>query len=218
MTDQHPNLYGIFGGTFDPIHMGHITPLLQAAKQTGISPIALMPCHIPPHKAEPNVSALHRITMLKQVCQRYPEFQLDVRELQRDKPSYTVETLQEMKHEQPERNLAFFMGMDSFLSLPSWHQWRRLFDLCHIIVCHRGGYNASPEFPASLAQICEGRMTDDPNTLYQCAHGKVFIAKTDALAISSTEIRDCLKTGQFPAKLLPVEVLRYIQANQLYLN
>jgi len=131
---------GILGGTFDPIHLGHINPALDVKQQLHLDQIWLMPNHIPPHKNTTVVSTHHRLEMVKLVCQQYPEFKLCDIEINRDTPSYSVTTLTLLTQQYPDDEFFFIMGMDSFVQLPLWYQWQSLFNLCHIALCQRPGW------------------------------------------------------------------------------
>jgi nicotinate-nucleotide adenylyltransferase len=205
---------GIFGGTFDPIHLGHITPLKQAASLAAISHVKLMPCFVSPLKSSPQVDARHRQQMLQLVCQDEPLFSVDDRELQSGQSCYTVDTLSGLRTELPNTPLCFFMGMDSLLSLPSWHRWQDLLKLCHIIVCRRAGYGQA--LPALIQQLLDSHHTGDKIDLQTELCGRIFIAETDKLAISATEIRHQLAKGNCPSHLLPKAVGAYIQQHKLY--
>jgi nicotinate-nucleotide adenylyltransferase len=205
---------GIFGGTFDPIHMGHINPVLEAASQLNIDRIALIPCHIPTHKNAASTSSEHRLAMVKLVCQQYPIFFPDEREIKRDKPSYSIDTLRELRQLQPNTPLCFFIGMDSLLSLPSWHHWQELFELCHFVVCQRGGH--TPQFSPQITQLLKERQVTSPGEIQKSLAGKIVMADTNTVTISSTELRARLAEQQSVDKLIPAPVLNYIQQHGLY--
>ena len=166
MADKY-TLTGIFGGTFDPIHNGHLLPLRQAAEQVGIQKVGLMPCHIPPHKGTPSVSSHQRLKMVELACETDPLFYADDFELLRETPSYSVETLKQKKQQKPEQTLCFFMGMDSLRSLNSWYHWQDLLSYCHIIVCKRPGMvgDFNPQV-TELLNRCQAKELGGPTTIY----------------------------------------------------
>lgn len=205
---------GIFGGTFDPVHKGHITPLKQAAKLANIGQVRLIPCFVSPLKSSPQVNAKHRLKMLQLVCNNEPLFSIDDRELQSGHSCYTVDTLSRLRAELPHTPLCFFMGMDSLINLPSWHRWQDLLKLCHIIVCRRAGYEQT--LPEPVKQLLDLHHTDNKITLQHELCGAIFIAQTDKLAISATEIRQQLARGYCPSQLLDKAVMAYIQQHKLY--
>jgi nicotinate-nucleotide adenylyltransferase len=207
-------LLGLFGGTFDPVHYGHLKPVQQAAKQLGISQVSLIPCHIPPHKSMPQASNLHRLNMLKIVCQLHPEFRIDERELRSEAKSYTVQTLKKLQLEKPEHTLCFFIGMDSLMNFNRWYQWREILKLCHLVVCQRTQHQTSNKehIPTELKPfIC-----NDLSVLRNTRSGKIFIANTDRFNISSTEIRDKNIVSENISEKLPQEIIDYIDQHQLY--
>lgn len=205
---------GIFGGTFDPVHKGHIIPLKQAASLAGINQVKLIPCFVSPLKSSPQVNAKHRLQMLQLVCNDEPLFSIDDREVKSGQSCYSVDTLSSLRTELPNTPLCFFMGMDSLISLPSWHRWQDLVKLCHIIVCRRAGYEQT--LPEPVQQLIEMHQTDNKITLQNELCGKIFIAETDNLAISATEIRHQLARGTCPSQLLNKAVETYIQQHKLY--
>jgi nicotinate-nucleotide adenylyltransferase len=205
---------GIFGGTFDPIHNGHLRPLLEAAKQTSIEHIALIPCHIPVHKQEPLSSSEQRLAMVKLAIAPYPELTADPREIKRNKPSYSIDTVRELRLEYPKAPLCFFIGMDSLMSLTTWHDWQALFDYCHLVVCGRPGHAA--QLAPELLPILHKRQITDPQVLHQQLAGSIYMAQTSMLNISSTDLRQRLAKGQSTHNMLPATVLAYIQQHKLY--
>jgi len=133
---------GIFGGTFDPIHIGHLRMALELKEQLGLDEMRLLPCHQPPHRDAPQVSSVQRVEMLRIALQDCPELQLDERELLRDKPSYTYDTLMELRAELgSEVSLVLCMGEDAFAGLPTWYRWQELIRLAHLVVIARPGWN-----------------------------------------------------------------------------
>lgn len=207
-------LLGLFGGTFDPVHYGHLKPVLQAAKQLDIAQISLIPCHIPPHKNMPKAANHHRLKMLEIVCRLHPQFILDDREIQSNAKSYTVQTLRHIHLEHPNHTLCFFIGMDSLLSFNKWYQWRDILKLCHLVVCRRPQLSASSTAQISselVSLICE-----DATLLNSSSYGKIFIADTEPVNISSTEIRDKNKVNKNICETMPQAISDYIDQHQLY--
>jgi len=205
---------GIFGGTFDPLHMGHINPILEAASQLSINKIALIPCHIPSHKGAASTSSEHRLAMVKLLCQQYPIFFPDEREIKRNKPTYSIDTLRELRKLHPQTPLCFFIGMDSLHSLPTWRHWQELCELCHFVVCQRGGQTA--QFSPQISQLLKERQVTMPGEIQRTRSGKIFIADTKPVAISSTALRARL-AKQLPVDgLIPAPVVRYIKQHKLY--
>lgn len=132
------SLQALFGGTFDPIHYGHLQTVEALARQVGLRQVTLLPNNVPPHRPQPEASAAQRVAMVELAIADRPLFNLDTRELARQTPSWTVETLEQLRAERgAAQPLAFIIGQDSLLSLHKWHRWESLLDLCHLLVCQR---------------------------------------------------------------------------------
>ncbi|ALS97933.1 nicotinate-nucleotide adenylyltransferase [Lacimicrobium alkaliphilum] len=214
-TDLSGDMLAILGGTFDPVHIGHLQPVSEASKELGLEQVRLLPCHIPPHKQMPHSSPEHRLAMLELACKQWPLFVVDSRELKWNKPSYSVDTLRDFRTEFGNHlPLVFFIGMDSLCNLDSWHEWQSLFEYCHLVVCQRG--DILPDFNVNIARLVSERQTDDPGALKHKACGLIYLAKTSLVPVSSTAIRTALNQGDINPAWLPAGVLDYIQQHQLY--
>ncbi|MGJ8691889.1 MAG: nicotinate-nucleotide adenylyltransferase [Thalassotalea sp.] len=212
------NKIGLFGGTFDPIHLGHIEPLKLAANLLGLSSIQLIPANIPPHKEQTFSSSEHRAAMVKLICQEQPLLKFDGRELQREKPSYTLDTLTEVAQEHANHNnpvsLFFIIGMDSLIDLPLWHRWQELLTLCHLVVMPRPNY-AITDISKALVPRCRFVETGKVCQYHERA-GNIFIMPEVLNAISSTEIRAHIKLNKPVEQWLSANVYQYIVTEQLY--
>lgn len=211
---------GIFGGTFDPIHFGHLRLAEEMAEALDLANARFIPAGTPPHRTRPRTDAQHRLQMVQLAIADNPRFMLDDREVGLPRLSYTVETLASLRDDlgtaQP---LCLLLGADAFLGLTTWHRWQDLFALAHIAVAHRPGFPQSTwkdAMPEALRAELEARMAH-PQDLTGCAAGLIVTRPVTALDISATHIRDTLRAGRSPRYLLPGAVLDYIQANQLYL-
>jgi nicotinate-nucleotide adenylyltransferase len=142
----------ILGGTFDPIHYGHILPAQHVRTWLGVDHITLLPAHIPPHKQTTTVNSIHRTAMVRLICQHEAGFICDARELNRSSHSYTVESLKEIKAESPNTQLFFIIGMDSLHTFMQWHQWEEILTLCHLVVNTRPHYHIS-QLPSTTQQL-----------------------------------------------------------------
>ncbi|BFI95681.1 MAG: nicotinate-nucleotide adenylyltransferase [Rhodanobacter sp.] len=191
----------IFGGTFDPVHIGHLTVAWEAAELLDAE-VRLMPANVPPHRPAPLASAAERVAMLRAALAGQSRLVLDARELEREGPSYTVDTLRELRAEQGERPLVLLLGADAFAGLPGWHRWRELFDFAHIGVLSRPGVEA--ECPAELAGEVAARRVDDVAALRAQPCGKLIELAVTPLEVSATRIRELLAAGRDPRYLLPV--------------
>ncbi|MCF2946782.1 nicotinate-nucleotide adenylyltransferase [Paraglaciecola aquimarina] len=212
---------GIFGGTFDPVHNGHIQPIIDAAKITQIDKVAMMPCYIPSHKDKATVSSEHRLNMIKLVCQQQPLFYPEPRDINRGKPTYSVDSLQSLRADYPNTPLCFFIGTDSLITLTSWYQWQKILTLCHFVVCNRSQGGANPtQLPTNIKEVLSQTQTQNPKDLHQKLAGHIYLANTNAVDISSTELRNRLKNQvKYPQKVndfMPELVLAYIRQHKLY--
>lgn len=142
------------GGTFDPVHYGHLKPAAEVKARLELDKLWLLPNHIPPHKAKATASSEQRLAMLKLACDEFPDMDICDIELKRNAPSYSVATLEALQQAFPGAEFQFIMGTDSLLSLPSWHQWQRLFSLCNLVVCKRPDWHLpkDAEIQTELAQ------------------------------------------------------------------
>lgn len=205
---------GIFGGTFDPIHIGHLRMALEIKQQLQLDEMRLLPCYLPPHRPTPGASASQRVDMLEIALQGCTELRVDKRELQRDKPSYTYDTLHSLRAEVgAQTSLCLSMGMDSFAALDSWYNWDQLVQLAHIVVVARPGWFL-PESGAvaDLLQSCRA----DNEAITQKSAGAIVLLEQRLLPISATDIRAQIHTGHSPQFLVPDGVWNYIRSNGLY--
>jgi len=210
---------GIFGGTFDPIHFGHLRLAEEALDHLGLSAILWIPAGQPPHRGAPRVTAAHRLDMVRLAIADQPAFQLDDAEVEAARPSYTVLTLERLRAEYGwERSLVLLVGADAFAGLPTWHRWQDLFGLAHIAVAHRPGFPVEPAgLPPALAAQFTARRIAPSGLGHQPAGGITTFAMTQ-LAISATQIRQLLAQGRSARYLLPAAVLDYIATHHLYRN
>jgi len=190
----------LFGGTFDPVHLGHLSVAWEAAELLDAE-VRLLPASVPPHRAPPVASAAQRVAILRAALQGQKRLALDTRELERHGPSYTIDTLHELRAEQGDRPLVLLLGADAFAGLASWHRWRELFDVAHIGVLDRPGVCAT--LPDELEREVSGRRVDRAEPLHQSPAGKVIALAVTPLEISATRIRELLAAGREPRYLLP---------------
>lgn len=190
----------LFGGTFDPVHLGHLSVAWEAAELLDAE-VRLMPAHVPPHRPAPTASAAQRVAMLQAALQGQRRLTLDTRELRREGPSYTIDTLRELRAEQGERPLVLLLGADAFAGLPSWHGWRELFEYAHIGVLNRPGIDVA--WSVELALEIAPRQVGDPKRLHDLPAGSVVELAVTPLEISATRIRELLAEGRDPRYLLP---------------
>ena len=208
---------GVFGGTFDPIHYGHLRLAEDMADALSLDRVLLIPAGQPPHRGAPRTAAGHRLEMVRRAIAGNPRLVADAREVQRPQPSYTVDTLISLRTElgaaQP---LWLLLGADAFLDLPSWHEWRRLFELANIAVAARPGarlMQSDAIMEPLKSEVAQRQVTDA--SLARPA-GAVLLRATPPLDISATAIRDTLARHGSARYLLPDAVLDYIHEHQLY--
>lgn len=215
-TQDTTVLHALFGGTFDPIHYGHLRPVEALAAEVGLSRVTLLPNHVPPHRPQPEANAQQRLKMVELAIAGNPLFAVDDRELHRTTPSYTIETLEAIRKERgAELPLAFIIGQDSLLSLHKWHRWQSLLETCHLLVLARPGYNDRMD-TQELQQWLEQHRVTDATQLSLKPQGYIYLADTPQLEISATEIRQRRHQGLNCDDLLPRSVQRYIELQGLY--
>jgi len=210
---------GILGGTFDPIHHGHLRLAEEAADACGLARVLLIPAASPNLRAAPRTPAEHRLEMTRIAAQGNPRLAVDGRELEREGTSYTVDTLLELRGEfGGQAPLCLILGADAFLRLPAWSRWTQLFELAHVVVATRPGYDL--DGPASqnseLAAEWSRRRTADPEDVRASAAGAIATISIPLLEISASEVRVRIARGSSVRYLLPRAVLDYIAAVHLY--
>jgi nicotinate-nucleotide adenylyltransferase len=189
----------ILGGTFDPVHLGHLNAAWEASELLGAD-VCLIPAGNPPHRQPPVASAAQRVAILRAALHGQERLTLDTRELERSGPSYTVDTLTALRAEQGDRPLVLLLGADAFGGLVSWHRWRALFELAHVGVLVRPG--VAPALPEALEQEVAPRRSAAA-ALHDTPAGKLAMLAITPLEISATRIRELLAAGRDPRYLLP---------------
>lgn len=206
---------GLLGGTFDPVHFGHLRGALEAAECLGLDELRLIPSARPPHRGQPRASAEQRLAMVQLATGGVTGLMVDDRELQRDRPSYTVETLESLRSELGDTvTLFMILGWDAFGGLPAWHRWEELLGLCNLVVLQRPDYD--PELPEVLKDLLAARSVSDPGSV-SARYGHIICLTQTPLAISATHIRQLVAERRSPRFLLPDAVLDYIETHGLYL-
>ena len=207
-------MIGIFGGTFDPVHYGHIKPALSVKQSLNLNQLRFIPNRVPPHRAAPLLSVAQRLALLQTALKDYPDVLIDERELHRDGPSYMVDTLKSLHDEFPDDTLCLIIGMDAFLHIASWHQWRAMFELCHLVVIQRPGFERSmiaEHMTADDYQFLVERMTADASALTSQATGKILLKSVPQLDISSTQVRENLLHGKDIGQWVPAAVCQQLR-------
>lgn len=206
---------GIFGGTFDPVHIGHLRTCVELRQHLDLSAVHLVPCATPPHRGQPFASARQRLAMLRAAIVDEPGLQADDRELHRQGPSYTIDTLAELRAEIGEKvPLLLCVGMDSLVHLDSWHCWQELTDIAHLVVVARPGWQRPTA--GNVARWLADKLTDAGERLQEVPCGRVLIRDMTLLPISSSALRGELQAGRSVRYLVPDAVLQYIDQHRLY--
>ncbi|CAI8998502.1 MULTISPECIES: nicotinate-nucleotide adenylyltransferase [Pseudomonas] len=214
VSEPAPRRIGVLGGTFDPVHIGHLRGALEVAETLALDELRLTPSARPPHRDKPQVSAKDRLAMVECAVAGVAPLVVDARELQRDKPSYTIDTLELMRAELAVSDQVFLLlGWDAFCGLPTWHRWEELLQHCHILVLQRPDADSEP--PDALRNLLAARSVSDPLALKGPSGQIAFVWQTP-LAVSATQIRQLLASGKSVRFLVPDAVLAYIDAHGLY--
>jgi nicotinate-nucleotide adenylyltransferase len=214
---------GVFGGTFDPIHCGHLELARELRDSLALSAVRFIPAGDPPHRPAPAVSAANRLAMVELAVAHHAGLEVDAREVARKGRSYTVTTLEELRAEDRGRNLALIVGADAFLGLPTWHRWREIFELAHVVVVARPGVTLDNQLSPELALERSRRRCDRTSVIFSQSAGAIIEPSITAHAISASAIRASLArrdaNGTDAVRgLLPAAVLAYIERNHLYLS
>jgi nicotinate-nucleotide adenylyltransferase len=195
---------GIFGGTFDPIHYGHLRTAFELSQTLALAQVRFLPTGDPPHREAPLAPSALRLAMVRAAVAGEPAFAVDDREIRRTGLSYTADTLTELRAELPGRPLCLLIGMDAFLGMPGWHRWREIFELAHVVVAHRPGWKAPITGP--LGEIMVDRGTGSVRELHAAVCGRILIQSVTQLEIASTELRQLILTGRDLRYLVPEAV------------
>lgn len=205
----------ILGGTFDPIHNGHLKTSLIINKHFNFNSFIFLPCKTPTLKAPPLASNAQRIEMIKLAIQDHCHFKLDLREIDRDTPSYMVDTLKSFRREFPKASITLIIGYDAFLSLPYWHQWQKIITLAHLVVINRSEFAKVP-VPEIMHEFLNSYQKSDRSLVSQTQGGCVYLFDAGTYEISSSSIRRDLNKGLDVTNKIPHLVYEYIKSQGLY--
>lgn len=205
---------GVFGGTFDPIHYGHLRTAFEMLQALRFEEVRFIPCGDPPHRGETFASAEDRLQMVRVAAEQQSGFVVDDIEVRRDGPSYTIDTLLSLREEFPRRSLGLILGMDAFLGLPRWYRWTEILQVAHIVVAHRPGWRAPDIGP--LGALLNEHGTHRVDDLHESISGRIHIHAVTQLEISSTEIRELVDAGRDPRFLMPDDVRNVIAKSACY--
>jgi nicotinate-nucleotide adenylyltransferase len=205
---------GILGGTFDPIHFGHLRMALELYQALDLKEVRLIPTFQPVHRKVPVATPAQRLAMVKKAIEHEPALIVDACEIMREGPSYTIDTLKALHKKLPQTPLCLIMGIDALLNFPSWHKWEDILKLAHLVVAHRPQYQLLET--GTVASLLKQRLTDNPANLHKSQGGSIFLHPVTPLEISSTDIRKQIAGGRNPRYLLPNSVYNYIKQHGTY--
>lgn len=209
-------MIGILGGTFNPIHHGHLHLATRLQQTLGFETIRFMPAAIPALKDTPNVSAAQRAEMIKLAIIGHPIFQIDTRELERPGPSYSIDSLISLRKELGNMaSICWLIGSDAFAKLNTWHRWNELLNYCHFVVVKRP-HSEYLNWNDEVECLLESHQTKNIDTIKNSASGKILIQEIEALDISSTQIRLHIASKEDVSNLMPSNLINYIQTHHLY--
>lgn len=208
-------MIGILGGSFDPIHFGHLHIALDLYQQLHLSEVRFIPCKNPVNNKKVVASAQQRLTMLQLALQSYPYFSTDKRELSRTTPSYMIDTLASLRLELGNTPLGLILGYDNLVCLDHWHQWTSLINFAHLLIVPRPGHTQA--YSKEIHAFVEKHQIKNPSLLSQQPAGFLFMTPVQALPISATYIRKAIASGNSPVGALPPTVFDYILEQKLYL-
>jgi nicotinate-nucleotide adenylyltransferase len=217
LTEERP--LALLGGTFDPVHYGHLRLADEVRRALAPLEVRLVPARDPPHRGAPAASAADRLAMLRLALGEFPALSIDERELVRMGKSYTVLTLEELRAEAPARPLALVLGADALLGLPTWHRWQDVLALAHLVVVARPGTVLAIDAMAPhLRREWEARVQPDAGMLRRTPGGSILVQPVTPQPISATALREALSRGAVSdvRRLLPPAVLTYIETHHLY--
>ncbi|HTW74640.1 MAG TPA: nicotinate-nucleotide adenylyltransferase [Steroidobacteraceae bacterium] len=205
---------GLFGGTFDPIHYGHLRTAFELLQGIRLAQVRFLPSGNPPHREQPLAPAELRVQMVRAAVVGQPGFVVDDRETRRGGVSYSVDTLMELRADFPQHSLCLLLGMDAFLGLPTWHRWREIFELCHVVVAHRPGWKAPMMGP--LGKLMVDRGTGSVRELHGAPAGRIYVQAVTQLEIASTDLRAVVGSGRDLRYLVPDAVRDLITSSGCY--
>ena len=217
MVSGFKNSVGILGGSFDPVHFGHLRLALESIDAAGLEQVVLMPLYTPTHREGLVASADQRYHMLKLATENVPQLMVSDIELKRKQPSYTIDTISELRQQYPRQSICIIMGMDAFQYLDTWKDWKQLIELCHIIVAERSGADSFIQKP-ELVEIFKSRLVSHADDIHSSSSGKIMKINIPALDISSSRIRKLLSLNQAIDFLVPERVKNYLLEEKIYID
>jgi nicotinate-nucleotide adenylyltransferase len=205
---------GILGGTFDPIHLGHIQLAKYTLTHCFLKEIIIAPNYTPPHRKKPVANPKQRLKMIRLALENYPNFTADDREIRRQGKSFMIDTLKSLRKDFPNTSLCLILGFDTFANLPSWHEWKDLLKYANFIVINRP--DVATKITSPVKKLLKTAEITDPKELSENLNGKIYQLQMPPIPISAAKIRKQLKHGEKPKDLLPEKVYKYIRENNIY--
>ena len=204
----------ILGGSFDPVHWGHIHIAEAVMQHFQFDELTFLPCRLPALKGQTHSADVHRLAMLKLALADFPQWTINLSEMQRSTPSYMVDTLDILKELRPDWSLVLIVGMDAFVDLPRWHRWQHLLDKAKLLVVSRPDYelNLAPE----LADFVKNHQANSKKQFVKSEQGSIYFYNAGLYPVSSTAIRTLIGDSKGLGEYLPKTVIEYIQQNKLY--
>ena len=205
----------VLGGTFDPVHYGHLRSAVAVRDELSVQEVRMIPSLSPPHRDPPESSADHRVAMLHAAVAGEPGIVVDEREVYRDGPSYTVDTLRSLRSEVgADTSIYFVMGADAFYTLDQWYKWQEIIELSHIVVLKRPGFPL--EIPDEMQPWMNDKVVVAGASLSDRDYGNVVFLALEQVPVSSTLVRRAIHQGDSTDEMLPTSVIQYIRCNSLY--
>lgn len=204
-------MIGLLGGTFDPVHLGHLHIAKKLLQQLPFDEIRLLPCYQPVHRNLPRASPEDRLAMIQLAIKNEKKITVDDREIRRQGPSYMIDTLHSLREELGKQSIVLIVGADSFEHITTWKSWEQLIDFAHFVVVDR------PDCHAKSPQIWKDRITDATSALPNKSAGLIYFANISALPISASAIREKIKQQKSIETVVPISVAQYILKQHLYI-
>jgi len=219
-------MIGVFGGTFDPIHFGHLRPALDVVEALNLDKCHFIPCSIPHHRSMPSANSAQRLAMVAAAIEADPRFIIDPVEINREGTSYTIDTLESMSYghngADKKQTLCLIIGIDAFVKLDQWHRWQDILGLCHVVVTHRPGWEIdklnSSQISTEIADTISKNRVLDKQELNKNQFGKILFQEVTQLDISATKIRSLLAAKKPIQYLVPDNVISIIKSQNIYVK